>query len=394
MRDDKIRYLDGLRGVAALVVLFTHFAGAFYPALLFNDPSRSHIRGALETWVARTPASLLVAGELAVCVFFVLSGYVLSVGFWEKPDRRVVASNFLKRYLRLEIPILASVLFSWLLLALGLSSNLPVNALTKSDWLALYFRFEPSLAHALREAVFDVLVSGGNDYNPVLWTMRVELLGSYLVYALLILFGTGRLRLVAYPAAAALSIRSYYVLFVVGMMLSAMRDWTESVRVRRFVQELGWGLLVAAVLLGTYPYYHNAKGTWWQYLGTFYPILPRSYPRLAAPLIVGAVLLLPSLQRFLSSAVPRFLGRVSFSLYLVHFPILATGSCLLFLGLHPYAPYNVCGAITFVFTLGLVLPASVVMTRYVDGPAIRLSRLAGAALVGRGGLTLPRSVFR
>ena len=75
----KIQYLEGIRGVAALMVFFHHFLLAFFPSFNFaGDPATSHL-GTFELNYWRTPLSVFTNGEFMVSLFFVLSGFVLSV---------------------------------------------------------------------------------------------------------------------------------------------------------------------------------------------------------------------------------------------------------------------------------------------------------------------------
>ena len=69
----------------------------------------------------------------------------------------------------------------------------------------------------------------------------------------------------------------------------------------------------------------------------------------------------------LQSAPFRHLGRLSFSIYLLHFPILFTLVCLAFTALPSVA-------FAFALFLVLTLPAAVAFQRWVDAPAISLSR--------------------
>ena len=62
-------YLEAIRGLAALIVVFDHFFAAFYPATLFGPfptiPS-------LQPWqnlFNHTPLCLLIAGDFALCLF-------------------------------------------------------------------------------------------------------------------------------------------------------------------------------------------------------------------------------------------------------------------------------------------------------------------------------------
>jgi peptidoglycan/LPS O-acetylase OafA/YrhL len=68
------------------------------------------------------------------------------------------------------------------------------------------------------------------------------------------------------------------------------------------------------------------------------------------------------------------LGRLSFSIYLLHFPILFTLGCAGFMALADFLPNPAAIAVTFVgFVLVLLIAASG-FERWVDRPAIRLSR--------------------
>jgi peptidoglycan/LPS O-acetylase OafA/YrhL len=78
------------------------------------------------------------------------------------------------------------------------------------------------------------------------------------------------------------------------------------------------------------------------------------------------------------SAAGGWGGKISFSLYLVHFPILFTLVCWLFLSLSTVLPYAVvvllCGLIGGAVSLAL----AVLFERWIDRPAIRWSRAVRA----------------
>ena len=73
---DRKPYLDGLRGFAAVMVFFGHLAIALMPAMVTFNPAESH--GGLEIAVGQSPLSILWQGNFAVCLFFVLSGFLIT----------------------------------------------------------------------------------------------------------------------------------------------------------------------------------------------------------------------------------------------------------------------------------------------------------------------------
>jgi peptidoglycan/LPS O-acetylase OafA/YrhL len=94
--------------------------------------------------------------------------------------------------------------------------------------------------------------------------------------------------------------------------------------------------------------------------------------QLAAVALFTGVLLSPVAQRLLSSC--QGLGRLSFSIYLLHFPILFTLSCAGFIPLAAMLPEPVAVATTFICFAAVVWLAAEGFERLVDRPSVLLSR--------------------
>jgi len=93
----ELRYFTGLRGLSCLVVVLAHMVVAFYPALYTGKPAQAH--HGWESALANSPAGLLCAGNFMVCIFFVLSAYVLSFGLrGDRIARTSLLSLGIRRY--------------------------------------------------------------------------------------------------------------------------------------------------------------------------------------------------------------------------------------------------------------------------------------------------------
>lgn len=87
---DKIKYIEGIRGLAAIIVVLHHYTLAFYPALNFGDSNQTNFgNGSLELLFANTPLNLIYNGGFAVSVFFILSGFVLSNAYHQSQNAHI-----------------------------------------------------------------------------------------------------------------------------------------------------------------------------------------------------------------------------------------------------------------------------------------------------------------
>lgn len=71
----RINSLEGLRGIAALMVLFNHLGVMFYPAYYWGAEEIGGHCEFIEYYLGQTPLSFLFAGHSAVMIFFVLTGF-------------------------------------------------------------------------------------------------------------------------------------------------------------------------------------------------------------------------------------------------------------------------------------------------------------------------------
>ena len=69
----KLDYIDGLKGIGALMVFFCHFVFAFYYAAYSLTGDAVNTNSGIEITIGKTPLNLLYSGNSAVCLFLVFS---------------------------------------------------------------------------------------------------------------------------------------------------------------------------------------------------------------------------------------------------------------------------------------------------------------------------------
>lgn len=326
------KYLDGLRGWAAVAVVLHHLGLVLWP-----------------NW-APGFQPLFSDGSFAVFIFFVLSGYVLSIGFFRTDDPRVVVDLALRRYLRLTIPILGVSLLALALMKLGLMWNLPAAKPAGSEnWLGIFYGFQPSAGGALNFATWRVYVDANSStsYNSSLWTMPVEMGGSIMVFAFLLIAGR---RLWAQLVGHVL------LLSVTAWLASPLFAMAAGVAVAHFASTRAHReLLVSPRVIGASWLVLLVGGICAAFRPTnFAPILLG----LCSTAVVYSVLINPTLQAALASPISRWLGRVSFSLYLVHLLVICSFTSWGYLALGNGHGLGVTGS-------GVLLVATLVMSMLV-----------------------------
>jgi peptidoglycan/LPS O-acetylase OafA/YrhL len=387
-------HLESVRGLAALVVVFNHLVLAFYPQMRnwMNRPEVSAaVPGPLRP-LAAPPLNVTHNGAFAVAVFFVLSGFVLSYSFFRADgvEKRSasLASAAVRRYFRLVLPILASVLVAYTLLRLGalhhrqLADFLhgqPGWVPSEDDWwIGGQWNVEPRFLSALREALYGVFFSFDpqRTYSAVLWTMGIELAGSFFVYSFLALFGSLRNRWVIYLIAGGLlaALGSLHMLaFLAGMAVSdayaaSERRQSGAARSRRWelLRAYGGLALCAAGLC--------AGAMWWD--GTFSVHVPaRPAMLLGATMLITGSAVSPLVRKMLNRRPFVFLGKVSFSMYLLHLLVLFSVAAWLYLRMRQSGwSHGSAAAAASVTCVVATLAVSWVAHRLVDRPAIALGR--------------------
>src|SRR5687768_4333751 len=124
---ERLAFLDGLRGWAALMVVLSHLL------VFFVAQTSSAYKG----WYWAFPSD----GNLAVFVFFVLSGFALSIGYIQSGRVNILTALCVRRYLRLAIPILCTSLLAYLLHTVHLFYNAAAGNITENAWLTTFYTF-------------------------------------------------------------------------------------------------------------------------------------------------------------------------------------------------------------------------------------------------------------
>ena len=365
----RIPQFDGLRGIAALIVVVSHITAGFVPALYFGSEGR--VVPEWQNAFAMSPLFVTISGSFAVFVFFVLSGFVISASA-DTSRSTSVAGNCLARIVRLGLPCAASVLLAGALGQLNLFYVDQAASLSDHWWLKMY-KNHHSTWEIFQNATGYFFWTGTSEINGVLWTMQRELLGSLAIY---VVFGYARstfTRLIccALIAATVALLRlepQSYLCFAVGSAIFLIRGW-----LLRLPSWLGLALFTVGLVLGGRPYFAPQPETFYDginhFLGKYYLLV---WPTGAALVVCGAFMSVSAIK-VLGGVLGRFLGRISFGVYLVHFPLLHSLMAYLYL---TYGHTGVLGfAVVALLYLGAVILIAFAFTIFIDEPGTNFARV-------------------
>lgn len=341
-------WLDGLRGFAAFLVYWHHHhLWAHDDSILENAFGYDDKRYFAQLPIIRTFFS---GGHLAVAVFFVISGYVLSVKSLSQIQKGehvgaadTVGSALFRRWLRLYIPVIATS-FLWM-----------TQWHTTRFWTALYPKPKPTYGEELWNwyATFknySFVFLTGNVYEFPLqyhihaWSIPFEMKGSIIVYTVISALSRCTRNARLWCELGLIYYFMYIVdgwygaLFVAGVLLCDLDLLGLVDQMPRFFsifegfkELIFFNLFIAGLYLGGVPSHDGSPEAleqspgwvWLSYLKPQAVFDPKwFYVSWAGVFIVASAPRLPWLKSFFEGRFCQYLARISYALYLVHGPVL------------------------------------------------------------------------
>lgn len=340
----RIPSLDGLRGIAALGVVFGHAR----LVILDNGPSDAFTLPVIREFVFLIGA----LGGHAVWLFFILSGLVLT-RMMISAARFEYGNYLLGRLARLYIPVAGAVVFTFLTMLI-VGRNI--------DGLGQWVDNHPN-TYSPSSIIYDLtLISGSSGNLSPLWSLQWEVLFSLLLilYVAVIrkmpplLAIVAALSLCVVGDAISSPVLMFLSMFAIGTGLAfgwdrmaASRDQLE-IRMRRHMLLYGSAVILAlavTVAMQITPTLIAALDIPSRLMGVG-SMIASMLGLTASIVLIG---LAKPLRVIFEMRLIQWFGLISFSIYLVHEPIL-----LAFTYLFDAAPVGVLAALVLAFPIAHV----------------------------------------
>jgi peptidoglycan/LPS O-acetylase OafA/YrhL len=328
---------------------------------------------------------MMFDGGGAVSMFFVLSGFVLAHPYFSPrrpglPPRTLILKTFyLRRLVRIWLPWFIAFVAS--IFARRYFFHAYPTQPPGSAWLHLFWQKPMTVPDFFRQCLFS-LHDATRMLLPQDWSLGVELRGSLLI-PLFIFLARKHVSALAGLAIAILVFHGtgeYYLCFAMGVGAAHYYHKTEARR-RSLTQPVKWALLACGVL-----FYEAHLATPQAWAGV--PIMSKinfSLSGIGSVFIIAAALVSDRLREHLHLPPVLFLGRISFSVYLLQFIPLLCFLPWLVSQLNAWGIYSppTLLIITVLAAVVTTLAMAAVMYRFIERPSIELGRWATRRIQGQ-----------
>lgn len=346
---NRIHYLDSMRGIAAIMVVFYHFISWHYA----ND-----IKFKLSAFVFN--------GSDAVSFFFVLSGLVLTLGLKKNIQDLNIWKYTYKRVFRLYPAYIVTVLINYIYwnrnnFNLGLIKDMLWNN-SQNLWQELL-----------------MLRANHNFYVPG-WTLENEMALSLLM-PFLVLAAVNNIKWLYFIALLGFIMPSQISIFIfhfsIGTIIGMKFDQIKNFDFKNSI----WFKYRYLILLLTIFFFSirhieriSTFGPYYYKVMEYLRIDIFHYTGLASAIILIFVINNINTQNFLNKRIFRFLGDISYSVYLCHWfvVVLIMNNWQTYLS---YFPNFYLGFFSLlVICLSITIFMSYLLYKYVELPFIRIAR--------------------
>lgn len=364
----RFEQLDSIRGLAAFSVLLHHVAlAASIPVITILTTGFS-------------PFRVFTNGQSAVVLFFILSGFVLSLPYLNGSQAKYKVF-ITKRFFRIYIPYIVSVVLAIFLCFLVSEGGIQ----EMSDWFNKSWIY-PINFHLLLEHIIMIGNFNTDAFNNVIWSliheMRISIIFPILGYILIkykwystlgICFGlsliSGLNNIYNFETSygnntSFLDTLHYSSMFLIGGLIAKNKDF-----LLRIYINLSKSLKFILIFLGfiSYTYYGGVKAISEKInISPYSEILGDYSIAFGVSLIIIISLGSKNITKYLVIKPFKFLGEISYSLYLYHLIVLTT---LVYL-LHGIIPIW----LIYLLTIIISIIVAKISYNYIEIPAIRIGQ--------------------
>ena len=292
-----LSHLDGLKGLACVMVMIGHYIGVYKFAEYFPGDFVG-----FDSFL-NSKLSFILDEQFYVKLFFIISGYLVSKSVIYSKSK--LMKKCVQRFLRLGLPILFAYGIIWLIYHTIGFHTIETEAVVLNQWFQTMYNGEFQFVDVITSPV-DVLIMNRFEWNAPYWVLREMFFASLIIYVLNYLKKHMKkdsilLIMIVGGIVGYLGVYDVAIACLLGMLLC----WFEKDH-----KKIHTVIFLAVGLYVTYKGYFS-----WVFFCVLIVILPK---------VVW-------LKNIFSSKAMLFLGKISFGIYSFHWPVFCSIGMIIFL---------------------------------------------------------------
>ena len=314
----RIKWIDGIRGIMIVLIILGHYLLAFTSKDGYIGYGSNYSKEELlNAFIDNLPSSLIFNNSFYLYLVVLLIAFIPEYKFFKDQNEESIIRQAKKRYLRFMIPTFLAFVITFILYHAGLLFNVQAGEKLNNIWLQEMMVINPSFFNLLYEGLLLVYIKG-TSYISVSWIMGYLFIGSYITYAILLLFGRQKKRILVYIALFIFFFvyDQMYLHFIMGIIAADIIVNRESNDSKALNPILCIFMIVVGFLISGIPDIVLPDP-----LGTY------TLSAIGVCMFIVAISEIKSIHKFLENKVLEVISNYSFSAILIHIPMLAFVSC-------------------------------------------------------------------
>lgn len=297
----KVRAIQGLRGIATIMVFLSHFIG-----LLPFTISISNIN------LDKSPLKLIWGGNSAIIIFFLLSGYFMYASLEKKGTIKFIFQRFIRLYPAYAISVIVGFILC--------NKVIDFDCNMFSNWFCQFWQNNLDIGELLKHLSVFYKVNS-RLINPPIWTLIIEMKMTIIIAVLIPILKKFNWK-ITYFIFIILSIIfkpiQYINVFVLGILINKNKQ-----NILGMIGKFSTLLRVLIAFIGIFLLGFNYN------MQNFYSKLPISIGTTILSLGSAIILIIILYEESICKSIPildsKFMvviGELSYYIYLTHFLVL------------------------------------------------------------------------
>jgi len=276
----------------------------------------------------------------------------------------------IKRYPRLMIPVLVSSIIAYLFI-----NFLESDASSLSSWASSYGSSKYSFTFALLSGAFYSFIYGDSSLNPVLWTMRIEFIGSFVIFIICYIKITKKVKV----------LETIYLLLLIILFKLKIIDLKMTLGIMSFIvgyfyyfygKNVKLRISILILLLGLYcAGAHNQSLSYNYFYTIFHSKTYLILNFVSGITIIYSIIFNSTFNKFFSKDFLVKMGKISFSAYLIHLPVMRFIGVPFFIFYYKFLPYDYSAILASITSLILTYVLSLLFYNYIDKVSLKFTNV-------------------